>query len=206
MKKTREQRNAESKETVDKVVAWYKADKGKKFYKRRWFLTLGAVIIAKNIFFGGTDAKVPPVTKVAVVQPVVKAVVLTPAQIAVNKQKAVAKAKADAVAKTKAVAKAKADAITAKRLADIADYKLWVDSQFSPWDGSHMDLVKLIKEHLNDPKSFEHVKTTYIDKGYGLEIHMTYRAKNAYGGLILQNVTAIADKAKNEIRTISSND
>lgn len=189
MKKTKEQINAESKETVDKVVAWFGADKGKKFFMRRWFSTLLFILLVKGIFFGGTDAKVPPVAKVAVVQPVVKAVVLTPAQIAENKKKAVAKAKAEAVAKEK------------------ADYKLWVDLQFSPWDGSHMTLVKLIKENLNDNKSFKHVKTTYTDNGKGmLTIHMTYRASNAYGGIILQNVTATSDRATSMVRTTSFND
>lgn len=87
-----------------------------------------------------------------------------------------------------------------------AKYKAWVDAQFSFWDGHHTALVDLLKEHLNDPKSFEHVKTTYTDNGDSLTIFMTYRAKNAFGGLVLQNVTATADYATNTIKIISSND
>ena len=35
---------------------------------------------------------------------------------------------------------------------------------------------------------------------------MTYRAENAFGGLILQNVTAKADRATDYIKVTSQND
>jgi len=88
----------------------------------------------------------------------------------------------------------------------IADYKAWVSSQFSSWDGSNTYLVKLIKENMNDPKSFEHVNTTYADKGDYILVKMVYRGKNAFGGLILQNVTAKSDYKTNMISVISQND
>jgi len=91
-----------------------------------------------------------------------------------------------------------------KRAAE--EYQRWIDSQFSAWDGSHIYLVKLLKENLNDPKSFEHVETTYVDNGDHLIIKMTYRAKNAFGGLVLQNVTAKADYKTDTISIISQND
>lgn len=214
MKKSREQINAESKQTVENVVAWYKADKGKKFFKRRWFITVVALLIAKGVFFGGSDTKeavVPKVQTVAVAKPVVKPapkpVVLTPAQKEENRKKAIVKAKADAVAKAKedaelAVWQAEQAKATAK-----AEYQTWVDSQFSGWDGSHIDLVKLVKQNLNDDKSFKHEKTTYTDNGKGtLVIHMTYRATNGFGATILQNVTATADRSTNMIKITSTND
>lgn len=39
----------------------------------------------------------------------------------------------------------------------------WITSQFSAWDGSHTVLKDLIKDNLNDEKSFDHIETTYID-------------------------------------------
>lgn len=144
------------------------------------------------------------------------------------------KATADAKVKSDAINKAKADKqladkkIADKKIADakaiqdkkVADakaiqdkkdapakaYKAWVDAQFSPWDGSHTYLVDLVKENLNDNKSFKHVKTTYSDKGTYLIVKMTYRASNAFGGIILQNVTAKADYTTNQITIISQND
>ena len=133
------------------------------------------------------------------------------------------KATADAKVKSDAINKAKADKVIAdKKIADkkIADakaiqdkkdapakaYKAWVDAQFSVWDGSHTGLVGLIKPNLNDDKSFKHVKTTYTDKGTYLIVYMTYRAKNGFGAVILQNVTAKADYKTNTITVTSQND
>lgn len=145
----------------------------------------------------------------------------TPEQKAA-KEKAIAdKAKADAAAKaakTKAdqiaaAAKKKADAAAAKKADDAKlaalvkeTYKLWVDNQFSAWNGENIYLVEMIKNNLNDAKSFEHVKTGYTDKGDYLIIKMTYRAKNGFGALILQNITAKADFNTNKITVISQND
>ena len=56
----------------------------------------------------------------------------------------------------------------------------------SLWDGSHSELVKLVKRRLNDPDSFDHVETTtwpVRDDGRN-SIMMTFRAKNGFGGVI----------------------
>jgi hypothetical protein len=87
-----------------------------------------------------------------------------------------------------------------------AAYQAWVKDQFSAWDGSNRYLVNLVKEHLNDPKSFEHVDTSYADMGDHLIIKMKYRAKNGFGGLVLQNVTGKADYKTQMISVISQND
>lgn len=86
------------------------------------------------------------------------------------------------------------------------EYQEWIERQFSFWDGSNRHLVKLVKENLHDPKSFEHVETVYWDNGDHLIVKMTYRANNAFGGLILQNVTAKSDYATQTITIISQND
>lgn len=109
-----------------------------------------------------------------------------------------------AVAEKAVVEKAAAEKAATEKAA--AEYLTWIDNQFSAWDGSNIHLVKLVKENLNDPKSFEHVETVYWDKGTYIKIKMTYRANNAFGGLILQNVTAKADYKSQYISIISQND
>lgn len=93
-----------------------------------------------------------------------------------------------------------------ERLSAQKKYQTWVKGQFSVWDGSHTNLVDLVEKSLNDKKSFEHVETTYKDMGDHLIIKMSYRAKNAFGGLILQNITAKSDYKTNTISVTSQND
>lgn len=92
-----------------------------------------------------------------------------------------------------------------ERLSAQKKYQAWIKSQFSVWDGANTHLVDLLKKNLNDPKSFDHEETTYKDMGDHLIIKMTYRAKNAFGALILQNVTAKADYKAQTIEIISQN-
>ena len=201
-----------------------------KFYNKSWFMWLTLIFFAPigiflmwkdkrfskkgriiaTIIFGlffiimmpkSNNESITPNAKksveTAVVEPVVKE--KTPEEIKIE---AAAKAKADAAAKVIADKKAIEDAIIAKQAA----YKAWVEGQFSPWNGSHTALVDLIKENLNDKKSFDHESTTYIDKGDYLIVKMVYRAKNAFGGVILQNVTAKSDYKTNTITVTSQND
>lgn len=67
-----------------------------------------------------------------------------------------------------------------------------VEKAFSPYDGSHRKLTDYIKAHMNDPESFEHVETTYIDRpgnGY-VEVKEIFRGKNAYNATVLNTVWA----------------
>lgn len=93
-----------------------------------------------------------------------------------------------------------------KKMENEIKFKKWIDGQFSIWDGSHNALVVLVKKNLNDPGSFKHDKTVYFEHKNYITIVMTYRAKNAFGGLILQNVTAKSDYKTNTIKIISQND
>ena len=123
-------------------------------------------------------------------------------KIIADKEAAEEKAEADQKA---AEEKAEADQIVAEAK-KAEDYQNWINSQFSAWDGSNTYLVKLIKENLNDPKSFEHVETVYSDEGTYILVKMTYRANNAFGGLVLQNVTAKVDYETQYISVVSQND
>lgn len=60
----------------------------------------------------------------------------------------------------------------------------------SSWDGSNRELVRIVKESMNDPDSFEHVETLYkLYKDYAVVI-MKFRGNNAFGGKVLNSVTA----------------
>lgn len=57
----------------------------------------------------------------------------------------------------------------------------------SPWDGSHREFELLVKRHMNDPDSFEHVSTrvTPVQSDTGRHtIIMEFRGRNAFGGVV----------------------
>jgi hypothetical protein len=68
-----------------------------------------------------------------------------------------------------------------------------IKKAFNEWDGSHINLVKLVKDNMNDPGSFEHVETKYWDNGDYLVLEMKYRGKNAFGGIVTQSIRAKSD-------------
>jgi len=78
-----------------------------------------------------------------------------------------------------------------------------IEKQFSVWNGSHRGLTKLIKESMNDPKSYQHVETRYGDKGDYLIVVTTFRGKNVFGGVVKNSVTAKVDLNGNVISIIS---
>lgn len=78
-----------------------------------------------------------------------------------------------------------------------------IEDGFSAWDGSHRGLTALIKKGMNDPKSYEHVETTYGDKGDSLVVKTTFRGKNAFGGVVANWVIAKTDLDGNVIEVIA---
>lgn len=71
-----------------------------------------------------------------------------------------------------------------------AKRKEQLETQFSGWDGSHIKLNQAIKAAMNDPKSYEHVETTYWDMGDHLIVQTKYRGNNAFGVKVLGMVKA----------------
>lgn len=65
-----------------------------------------------------------------------------------------------------------------------------IESQFSPWDGSHRNLERMIKSSMNDPDSYKHAKTVYWDQGDHLVVLTTFRGKNAFGAFVKNSVKA----------------
>lgn len=70
------------------------------------------------------------------------------------------------------------------------DRKELLQKSFSAWDGSHIKLEEYIKNSMNDPKSYEHVETLYWDRGEHLIVLSKFRGKNAFGGVVLNQVRA----------------
>ncbi len=72
-----------------------------------------------------------------------------------------------------------------------------IQKLFSGWDGSHIKLTEKIKKTLNDPKSFEHIETTYKDMDSFLIVNTTFTAKNGFGGTLKNEVIIISDTLGN---------
>ncbi len=68
-----------------------------------------------------------------------------------------------------------------------------IEKQLSGWDGSHIELTKLIKKSMNDPDSYKHEETVYWDMGDHIVVRTTFRGKNAFGGVVKNWVKAKAD-------------
>lgn len=57
--------------------------------------------------------------------------------------------------------------------------------------GEHWELRELIRHNLHDPKSYEHIETRYVDGGSEvLEVATRYRARNAFGALVVNTTLA----------------
>lgn len=65
-----------------------------------------------------------------------------------------------------------------------------IEQQFSVWSGAHRGLEDLLKKSMHDPSSYEHVETRYGDNGDHIVVLMTYRGKNAFGGLVKNSASA----------------
>lgn len=77
----------------------------------------------------------------------------------------------------------------------------------SKWDGSLPPLVEVVKEAMNDPDSYKHEKTTYIQTkvdSTDFLITMIYRGKNAFGGVVKNTVKCVYNVDSKSIRDIRS--
>jgi len=74
---------------------------------------------------------------------------------------------------------------------------------FSPWDGSHRQLEELVKKSMNDPDSYKHDVTKYVDKGKYLLVMTRFRGKNAFGAMMPNTVTAKCDLDGNVLEVLS---
>ncbi|MDN4697198.1 hypothetical protein QYZ44_26725 [Vibrio parahaemolyticus] len=75
---------------------------------------------------------------------------------------------------------------------------------FSAWDGSFRELESAIKNAMNDPDSYEHVKTTYRLVLHGTDtpkaiVSTEFRGKNGFGGIVKNNATASVNISNGKI-------
>lgn len=67
-----------------------------------------------------------------------------------------------------------------------------IRAAFSAWDGSHRELERWIKKNIKDPRSYEHIETRFGMDGDTVIVATTYRAKNSFGGYVVNTATAKA--------------
>ena len=94
-------------------------------------------------------------------------------------------ARRDSIARVEAAARSRKDSIEARERK--------IESQFSPWDGAHRTVENAIEQRLKDPDSYEHIETRYRDDGNTLFVVTRYRAKNSFGGYVVNRATATVD-------------
>jgi multisubunit Na+/H+ antiporter MnhC subunit len=70
-----------------------------------------------------------------------------------------------------------------------------LEKQFSSWDGSHREATSLIKNSMNDPESYEHIKTLFKVNSDTTMITVTteFRGKNVFGALVVNEAKTIFD-------------
>lgn len=68
-----------------------------------------------------------------------------------------------------------------------------IKSQFSEWDWSHIALSNFVKKNLKDPKSYEHIETTYSITDNTIVVLMKYRAKNSFWWYVIESIKAYYD-------------
>ncbi len=71
-----------------------------------------------------------------------------------------------------------------------AERREMVEEQFSPWNGRHLILTARIKEAMNNPKSYEHVRTTFRDDGDYITVQTTFRGTNSFNAIVPTTITA----------------
>jgi hypothetical protein len=64
-------------------------------------------------------------------------------------------------------------------------YSIQEDCSYTRLDGSYFEVNWFIKQRLNDPDSFDHVKTISVPGINEIIVKVTFRANNAYGGKVL---------------------
>lgn len=71
------------------------------------------------------------------------------------------------------------------------------------YDGSHIGLTLAIRKTLNDPDSYEHIRTTYVRNKDTLTVTTIFRARNENGGMSTHEIIGIVDLDGNAIRITS---
>ena len=68
-----------------------------------------------------------------------------------------------------------------------------IEKQLSTWTGSHHYVEQAVKRSMHNPKSYEHVHTTYADTKDGIIIETTFRGTNGFGAVVTNKMRAVVD-------------
>lgn len=71
--------------------------------------------------------------------------------------------------------------------------KEMISDCISDWEGSGIELTTHIKENMNDPDSYQHIKSQHYYKNGILYITTEFRGKNAFGGVVKETLSATVD-------------
>lgn len=77
-----------------------------------------------------------------------------------------------------------------------------LEAQFSSLTGEHRNLAYVLQKSMNDPDSYEHVKTNYWDMQDSIVLKTTIRGKNGFGAKVVKTYRAVSDMEGN-IRNIT---
>jgi predicted nucleic acid-binding Zn-ribbon protein len=72
-----------------------------------------------------------------------------------------------------------------------------IAQQFSGWDGSHTATEQAIRARMNNPDSYQHVVTTYVDHGPGRGMRVTtkFRGTNGFNAVVVNFAVAEVDES-----------
>lgn len=71
-------------------------------------------------------------------------------------------------------------------------------------DGQNYQVVQAVKKSMNDPDSFEHIETKYVDNGTGdVAVTMMFRGKNAFGGKVVNRAVAMVSPKSGAVTSLA---
>lgn len=75
---------------------------------------------------------------------------------------------------------------------------------FSAWDGSHIELTKVIKSGMNNPSSYKHSDTRFKHEDDKTIVITEFFGENKFGATVRTVVTAYTDRQTGEVLEIIS--
>lgn len=94
----------------------------------------------------------------------------------------------------------------AARIAEAAENRRKGFHCLNSWNGSHRGVVNWLKDNLRDPDSYEHIETriTPVNTAGEHTLIMQYRARNGFGGMTVETLTATVQNSNCNATIISN--
>ena len=79
---------------------------------------------------------------------------------------------------------------------------IFAEVENSAWDGSVSQVKTYLKENLKDPKSIEYIEWSKVfSEGKYYLVRCKYRAKNSFGGYVLENQIFFINKYSEKVKS-----